>query len=72
MTTTNDAPDTPADSKTEVNENPGEKTLGFSSMNEPATEPTEPKADAKAETDKPRRPTPNRKKMNRPSRTIRM
>ena len=52
MTTTNDAPDTPADSKTEVNENPGEKTLGFSSMNEPATEPTEPKADAKAETDK--------------------
>ncbi len=52
MTTTNDAPDTPADSKTEVNENPGEKTLGFSSMNEPATEPTEPKADAKAETNK--------------------
>nr|DAE17625.1 MAG TPA: putative protease [Podoviridae sp. ctx0K11] len=52
MTTTNDAPDTPADSKTEVNENPGEKTLGFSSMNEPATEPTEPKADAKAEADK--------------------
>lgn len=50
--TTNNAPDTPADSKTEVNENPGEKTLGFSSMNEPATEPTEPETDAKAETDK--------------------
>ncbi len=53
MTTTNDVPDTPADSKTEVNENPGEKTLGFSSMNEPATEPTEPETDVKAETDKP-------------------
>lgn len=52
MTTTNNAPDTPADSKTEVNENPGEKTLGFSSMSEPATEPTEPETDAKAETDK--------------------
>lgn len=50
--TTNNAPDTPADSKTEATENPGEKTLGFSSMNEPATEPTEPETDAKAETDK--------------------
>lgn len=52
MTTTNNAPDAPAENKTEATENPGEKTLGFSSMNEPATEPTEPETDAKVETDK--------------------
>lgn len=52
MTTTNNAPDTPAENKTEVNENPGEKTLGFSSMSETVAEPTKPEADTKAETDK--------------------
>jgi hypothetical protein len=52
MTTTNNAPDAPAENKTEATENPGEKTLGFSSMSEQATEPTEPETDAKVETDK--------------------
>ena len=52
MTTTNNAPDAPAENKTDATENPEEKTLGFSSMNEPATEPTEPETDAKVETDK--------------------
>lgn len=51
MTTQNDSSAAPADIKTETNENPGEKTLGFSSMNEPENQ--EPAAgNNPAETDK--------------------